>query len=96
MPSAVASIQFLGHFESESLYKPCSHLLLPRRGGSSIFREECLLQTPRLLLPAIAKKQQRKNVTEIVDIFVNNSMLASYKLFYEQSIYSHIFVLDKK
>ena len=28
MPSPVASIQYLGHFKSESLYKPFSHLLL--------------------------------------------------------------------
>ena len=81
MPSPVASIQYLGHVKSESLYEPFSHLLLS----------------------AIAKEQQ-KNATVRADIFVHNSMLASYKLICEHILYLYICIcilynlnyLDKK
>ena len=65
---------------------------------------ESLFKPFSLLLSAIAKEQQRKNATVRADIFVHNSMLASYKLICEHILYLYIWIcilynlnyLDKK
>ena len=64
---------------------------------------ESLYKPFSLLLSAIAKEQQ-KNATVRADIFVHNSMLASYKLICEHILYLYIWIcilynlnyLDKK
>ena len=64
---------------------------------------ESLFKPFSLLLSAITKEQQ-KNATVRADIFVHNSMLASYKLICEHILYLYIWIcilynlnyLDKK
>ena len=52
---------------------------------------ESLYKPFSLLLSAIAKEQQ-KNATVRADIFVHNSMLASYKLICENVLFLYIYV----